>query len=109
MEPKKKKKTSSENELTQVKYVNHDNTSFEHFLIKNKKPKLSFHSDKNCKHVRKTHFIDEIDKKNGRGIERDVADKTKPLEEVVDIESYKKFNVDVSEEPINTSCTCIIF
>lgn len=96
MEPKKKKKTSSENELTQVKYVNHDNTSFEHFLIKNKKPKLSFHSDKNCKHVRKTHFIDEIDK-------------TKPLEEVVDIESYKKFNVDVSEEPINTSCTCIIF
>lgn len=43
----------------------------------------------------KVKFIDEIDK-------------SKPLCEIVDIESFKIYNIDISEEGLNQQCTCII-
>ena len=43
----------------------------------------------------KVKFIDEIDK-------------SKPLCEIVDIESFKIYNIDISEEGLSQQCTCII-
>lgn len=44
---------------------------------------------------RKIKFIDEIDK-------------TKSLCEIINIESFKSYNIDISEEGLNQQCTCII-
>lgn len=71
--------------------------SFENYLIQKKavqSPTL-LHKQKN-NHTKKIKFIDELDK-------------TKPVEEIVDVESFKKYNVDVSEEPISQSCNCNFF
>ena len=43
----------------------------------------------------KVKFIDEIEKK-------------KPLCEIINIESFKSYNIDISEEGLNQQCTCII-
>lgn len=44
---------------------------------------------------KKVKFIDEIEKK-------------KPLCEIINIESFKSYNIDISEEGLNQQCTCII-
>lgn len=41
-------------------------------------------------------FIDEIDH-------------TKPLCDIIDIESFKIFNIDISEEVLSQKCSCLIF
>jgi len=73
--------------------------SFELSLMKKKKPKInnSF-NDSNYKIStgKKINFIDEIDK-------------TKKINEIIDIESYKVYNIDVSEQKENNTCYCIIF
>ena len=73
--------------------------SFENYLIQKKavQSPSHLHFDKqNNNHTKKIKFIDELDK-------------TKPVEEIVDVESFKKYNVDVSEEPISQRCNCNIF
>ena len=73
--------------------------SFENYLIQKKavQSPSHLHFDKqNNNHTKKIKFIDELDK-------------TKPVEEIVDVESFKKYNVDVSEEPISQNCNCNIF
>ena len=55
-----------------------------------------FFYKQNNNHTKILKFIDELDK-------------TKSVDEIVDVESFKKYNVDVSEEPISQSCNCKIF
>ena len=45
---------------------------------------------------KKVKFIDELDK-------------TKSLCEVVEIESFKVYNIDISEERLTQKCTCLFF
>lgn len=45
---------------------------------------------------KKVKFIDELDK-------------TKSLCEVVEIESFKVYNIDISEEGLTQKCTCLFF
>ena len=73
--------------------------SFELSLMKNKKPKLNnvFNESKEKNPTgKKINFIDEIDK-------------TKKVNEIIDIESYKIYNIDVSEQKENNTCYCMIF
>ena len=74
-------------------------TSFECYL-KQKNPLRSPEGLKfkrrNKKHEKKIKFIDEVEK-------------AKPFEEVVDVESYKMYNIDISEEQTSQPCNCILF
>jgi hypothetical protein len=73
--------------------------SFEISIMKKKPRKNNIITEKpNEKNYtgKKIYFIDEIDK-------------TKKLEEIIDIESYKIYNIDVSEKKENNTCYCIIF
>lgn len=45
---------------------------------------------------KKVKFIDEIDK-------------NKSLCDIVEIESFKIYNIDISEEGLTQKCTCVIF
>lgn len=78
---------------------NKNKTSFECYL-KQKNPLRSPEGlkfkQRNKKHEKKITFLDEIDK-------------AKPLEEVVDVESYKRYNIDISEEQTSQPCNCILF
>ena len=59
--------------------------------VDKKEPRKKLEKYKNSK----VKFIDEIDK-------------SKPLGEIVDIESFKIYNIYISEEGLNQQCTCII-
>ena len=65
-------------------------------LFKTKKSITLKFKQRNKKHEKKITFIDEIDK-------------AKSLEEVVDVESYKRYNIDISEEQTSQPCNCILF
>ena len=47
-------------------------------------------------HEKKIKFIDEVDNK-------------KPFEDVVNVESYKMYNVDISEKVTEQNDNCVIF
>ena len=59
--------------------------------VNKKEPRKKLEKYKNSK----VKFIDEIEKK-------------KPLCEIINIESFKSYNIDISEEGLNQQCTCII-
>ena len=74
-------------------------TSFENYL-KHKTPNTSSNgvmtTSASPSHEKKIKFIDEVDNK-------------KPFEDVVNVESYKMYNVDISEEVTEQNCNCVIF
>ena len=73
--------------------------SFEITFKKKKKPKMSNHQSSSKVKTptgKKINFIDEIDK-------------SKKINEIIDIESYKIYNIDVSEQKENNTCYCMIF
>ena len=74
-------------------------TSFENYL-KHKNPNASSNgvmtTSASPSHEKKIKFIDEVDNK-------------KPFEDVVNVESYKMYNVDISEEVTEQNCNCVIF
>ena len=74
-------------------------TSFENYL-KHKTPNISSNgvmtTSASPSHEKKIKFIDEVDN-------------NKPFEDVVNVESYKMYNVDISEEVTEQKCNCVIF
>ena len=98
---------NKENEETQ-KYIiekepssngkSNNKTSFENYL-KHKNPNASSNgvmtTSASPSHEKKIKFIDEVD--------------NKPFEDVVNVESYKMYNVDISEEVTEQNCNCVIF
>ena len=99
---------NKENEETQNNIIekepssngkSNNKTSFENYL-KHKNQNASSNgvmtTSASPSHEKKIKFIDEVDNK-------------KPFEDVVNVESYKMYNVDISEEVTEQNCNCVIF
>lgn len=79
--------------IQNIKVSRHHSCSFEQYFMKNKCERQGFRGKTMKKKTLK--FIDDINPQ-------------KSFEDIVNVESFKQYNVNITDDEVENKCTCII-